>query len=248
MTPIENCQSGSNNFARVPQIAMQELSNEFGLYVIYAYYAGDTYEPVQHRNRFIASQVGCSVKTLKKYRNSLWEKGYIRLFYRDLYGEIQEVTDLETITTFDSIIVHVVDVSRENQLYLDMGRPHKTTLKMLLRESSSNDVLIKIQNLIPTRPQKSEKRLHAGYIYVIEGMGIYKIGRTKSLQKRLITIANSLPFEIKVVHVIKTKDTVNAEKQLHAQYEDKRIRREWFALTDFDVEEIKQIKSIEVSL
>lgn len=71
--------------------------------------------------------------------------------------------------------------------------------------------------------------------------GLYKIGLSKDVRARIKTLGVALPFEIEPIHTIKTDDMVTLEKELHAQFNEKRVRGEWFALTPEDVEYVRSL-------
>ena len=50
-----------------------------------------------------------------------------------------------------------------------------------------------------------------------------------------------LPFEIELVHTIKTDDMVEIERFLHEKFADQRTNGEWFCLSDDDIEWLKDI-------
>ena len=89
----------------------------------------------------------------------------------------------------------------------------------------------------PTRTAK------AGYVYLLQSpTNAYKIGISKRPDDRLRTFSVKLPFEISYVCLIATQDMYGLETKLHAQFADKRINGEWFALDDADVEYIKEME------
>jgi len=236
-----------NNYALIPRISFHELKgHELVLYATYADIAGELGNPVQQRNKVLASRVGCTIKTLKQHRNMLCKKGYIKLFYRDLGGEIQEITQIDAIETSEPLIVYLVDTVEANQKYVDMGEPLGITFKMLLEDTNNGNLLNHLRELLAKEPEpKNEPR--PGYIYLLQGVGVYKIGRTKSPKRRYSTLSVKLPFDVKIVHLIKTNDMASAEKYLHDKYQQKRVRGEWFKLSDSDIKETRQIESMVVS-
>jgi hypothetical protein len=76
------------------------------------------------------------------------------------------------------------------------------------------------------------------YLIFDRNTGLYKIGKSNNAVKRETTLAAQLPF-IELVCVI---DSVNVtERSLHHVYKTKRVRGEWFNLTQEDVEYIKSL-------
>ena len=73
-----------------------------------------------------------------------------------------------------------------------------------------------------------------GFIYVMECAGYYKIGWTASSpRKRLLGVQVGSPLQVELVGVVEGSQANEAE--WHQVFRDKRVRGEWFALTDEDV-------------
>lgn len=90
--------------------------------------------------------------------------------------------------------------------------------------------------------QNTYQRGH--YVYVIRDIdvtGFYKIGRTNDPYVRLSAFEVKLPFQIEIVTVLSCNNAMLMEKQLHDRYALKRVRGEWFQLSDEDVQSIKQL-------
>lgn len=98
---------------------------------------------------------------------------------------------------------------------------------------------VKNQFVIPQPTAKS------GTVYIIQikGTSFFKIGVTKGLaEHRLKYFQTYYPFELNVVHVINCDNAYRLEWSLHQKYNIKRVRGEWFDLSDQDIIEIKNIK------
>lgn len=97
------------------------------------------------------------------------------------------------------------------------------------------------------RPETApmERKPKAGFIYLAKAEnGLYKIGLTSDLKTRIRAIQNGNLLKVELVHTITTKDMLRAEKTLHARFAKQRSKREWFALTLQDVDDIKSIASL----
>lgn len=80
-----------------------------------------------------------------------------------------------------------------------------------------------------------------GYVYLVRGTNeLYKIGRTKQLQRRMKRFEVKLPFEVEVIALIRTETPNIEEKKWHERFAEKRLDGEWFSLDDADVQWMKQ--------
>jgi hypothetical protein len=68
----------------------------------------------------------------------------------------------------------------------------------------------------------------------------YKIGYTKSLNKRARQIQIELPAETVLIHAILTDDPVGIESYWHKRFADKRTRGEWFKLSKTEIAMFKR--------
>ena len=78
----------------------------------------------------------------------------------------------------------------------------------------------------------------AGYVYLLKANdGLYKIGRARDLDRRVIQLRKERPsLGLELVAYKKVKDCLYAERQWHKRFADKRRGpAEWFALTPDDV-------------
>jgi len=78
----------------------------------------------------------------------------------------------------------------------------------------------------------------AGFVYVMEAGGFYKIGWSASPEKRLSGIQTGCPLKVTLVGVI--EGTRDDEASWHACFREKRQFGEWFALSEADVSTVLQ--------
>lgn len=80
-----------------------------------------------------------------------------------------------------------------------------------------------------------------GYVYFVQEYmnGSFKIGKTKNLEKRMNIFGVKLPFENKLIFIIKTGNHHQAEAAFHKHFSVKRLEGEWFALNKEDLAWIK---------
>lgn len=86
-----------------------------------------------------------------------------------------------------------------------------------------------------------------GYVYFVQEYmnGSFKIGKTKNLEKRMNIFGVKLPFENKLIFLIKTGNHHQTEAAFHKHFADKRLEGEWFALNKDDLSWIKAGKYTE---
>lgn len=78
----------------------------------------------------------------------------------------------------------------------------------------------------------------AGYVYVIESNGLYKIGASANPDSRINALQTSCSFKVQCLCLILSNNMFELEKKLHRKYQSKRLNGEWFELLDKDIQEI----------
>lgn len=109
----------------------------------------------------------------------------------------------------------------------------------------SNAHMVSLHNdgivfLSDKRVMKSDE----GYVYLIhatDNRGLYKIGKSKTPDKRVRTVIGQMPMKCEAVHCAWFEDHGYAEKLLHDLYAAKRANSEWFRLSPSDVSFIMSI-------
>lgn len=108
-------------------------------------------------------------------------------------------------------------------------------------DTTSNPEM-KVINLLGCIEHKAADRdltVDRGYIYVVlaEGLGLYKIGMATDLTQRLSTHRGSCPVPLHPVlsFTVPKLDMYEIEQAVHAKYDERRVRGEWFALTGDDL-------------
>lgn len=80
------------------------------------------------------------------------------------------------------------------------------------------------------------------YVYVIgSDINHYKIGISKTPQKRLQTLKTANPGQLCIVHTFIADPAEKAEAELHQRFAANRLNGEWFALTEEQIAQLKQI-------
>lgn len=67
--------------------------------------------------------------------------------------------------------------------------------------------------------------------YVIKANEVYKIGKSKNVEKRIQSFKTALP-NLEIIHVIE----YDVEKFLHKKFENQNVGGEWFTLSNKDLE------------
>lgn len=81
-----------------------------------------------------------------------------------------------------------------------------------------------------------------GYVYLmIAANGLYKIGRSRNIVRRLRGIQTSSPIPVELTHSVKTRSSNQLESNLHKVFSDRRSHGEWFKLTPMQVQQVKEI-------
>lgn len=76
------------------------------------------------------------------------------------------------------------------------------------------------------------------YVYLLKhpSTGLYKIGKTKNIEKRLKEFKTGNPDNIFLLKSFESKDFYSKiESILHNLYQTQRVQNEWFDLDDKDV-------------
>ena len=80
-----------------------------------------------------------------------------------------------------------------------------------------------------------------GYIYLMHMNGVYKIGKTTNVQFRHYCIQGFMPYPVDLIHSFPVECMSYEEWKLHKKYERWRMNGEWFQLSEFEVNEIKNM-------
>ena len=110
---------------------------------------------------------------------------------------------------------------------------HKASPKTKIWDESDPDCI--------TVLEVKNKKTKSGFIYLVKEKqeGNVKIGRSVNLNDRVRTFEVKMPFPIEEEYSFECFDYVRSERLLHKHFSDKRVRGEWFSLSDSDIEMIK---------
>lgn len=114
---------------------------------------------------------------------------------------------------------------------------HKEALDILARAEETAMLVVDSSEQTAVEPY--------GFVYLVEGhRGEYKIGRTNLVDRRLAELGPKAPVEYRLIHEIKTDDSLGVEAYWHKRFSDERMRGEWFKLTAADVRAFKRWKRL----
>ena len=178
----------------------------------------------QGRSRLPAER--CGQQWLVRSREDWWQEA--RLVPREVDRCLARLRELGLIET------RVWKSTREAG-----GRPVP-----LLHVRIVPEVFMEVMGKMSERSQPDAKSKR-GYVYLLDGPdGLYKIGRTKRLNQRVLGISLLMPFQPSLLHSIACEDHGAAEAMLHARFAEVRVNGEWFRLNASDVTYIKAILTI----
>lgn len=119
----------------------------------------------------------------------------------------------------------VVQFCRDNAGYEDVLALCEAEVERLLRQARVES----------TPAEVSQNGLVRGFVYLIKSGRDYKVGATSDVEQRISAFNHQLPHPPREVHRIATDDIFGIEKYWHRRFDSKRIRGEWFSLTQADV-------------
>jgi hypothetical protein len=130
------------------------------------------------------------------------------------------------------------------------ARGDRATLACILLKYCSNkpelNDIVKICEPLTVVDQNDEEfdsqEQIQGYVYLMKSGQFYKIGKSKSPDRRRSEIALLLPHDTNTLHVIATDDPDGIEQYWHQRFKDKRHRGEFFRLNNADVQAFKRRK------
>lgn len=83
------------------------------------------------------------------------------------------------------------------------------------------------------------------YVYFAKDplTSLVKIGKSLDVEKRLYQLKKEVGSELQLLDVVKSSDAIVLEKEIHEQLHDRRVKGEWFTLSEEEVEKVvKTIK------
>lgn len=97
------------------------------------------------------------------------------------------------------------------------------------------------QKYIGPKPEFEKQDIErSGFVYLIRSgeSNKYKIGISKNVPSRLATLQTANPEKMELICAFASSDARRKEAELHNAFEQRRITREWFELSQDDVRSI----------
>lgn len=145
-----------------------------------------------------------------------------------------------------SVLLHrLTEVSDPLQSVVDSLQAELAVTRVGMQQTidSLTSELGQARSILAAHRQARQSQQQAGgYVYVIAtDQGAHKIGMAVDVAKRVKDLAGMVPHPIEVVVSIATDDRRLLEQRLHECFADRRLRGEWFALTETDLDALMAI-------
>lgn len=149
---------------------------------------------------------------------------YGRRTLNDLYG------------TFQNIITYIQELYRFTNPYFN-------------KDHYGNDLVLSwLENPLVADGLKAKILDVSEWVYLVGNKKEqrYKIGMTKRTpDERVVEFSPKLPFETEILARCPTGNAYQLERELHEMFDEKRLRGEWFRLSDGDVIYIQSMSILE---
>lgn len=89
-------------------------------------------------------------------------------------------------------------------------------------------------------PDSFKREPQTPHVYLLRAGPAYKIGNAISVEVRAHDLQTGCPYPVEIVAKWKHVEARKFERQLHEQFQEKRMAGEWFALSSDDVERIRE--------
>lgn len=157
-------------------------------------------------------------------------------------------TERQTINAFLSqgtFSLREISKMYEGTSHTSISRHAKNCLVLGLQSIRANSLLNQASAVLDEKTIVAEiilKRLNKsahGFVYLIfADNGLTKIGLARNVKMRLDTLKTASPCHLTLLHSIKTNRAESLETELHINFASKRIRGEWFNLSNLEIASI----------
>jgi hypothetical protein len=153
-------------------------------------------------------------------------KGMAFQYYSDLVF-LLKLTENRTINRYNDLLVTNKNLMCKLNDYIETRITTVTKEKIVYKEHPDREAVL--------AKRRENLQNSVAYIMYDEVTGYYKLGKSIRPSYRERTLQSEKPTII-LIHTFKT----DCEKYLHLKYSNKRVRGEWFSLSNEDVVNIKQ--------
>lgn len=111
-----------------------------------------------------------------------------------------------------------------------------------LRETEIQSKGLLLQTELHQQAQQKQRFAQSGTcVYFVKNQqGAVKIGITSDLKNRVASLQTSSAEALALCFAISTEQAAALESQLHERFKNKRIKNEWFGLTQSDIESVQR--------
>jgi hypothetical protein len=160
---------------------------------------------------------------------------FFKLTQEDLLKILENSTSTqETFKVLTSLSIHKLN---ENAIF-----PLKNVVENSLTMKNRNLAFKLLQRNFPyiIDDIKIKDFNKVGYVYFIKETfsNHIKIGRSSNLEKRLRLFISDFPFEIQLIHYIKSNNYEKIELEFHKYFKENRANGEWFKIDDIELKKI----------
>lgn len=123
------------------------------------------------------------------------------------------------------------------------GRSDTVGPRLLNYPGVNNAIDNRLSELKVNKSNIGKKRINGKsnwvYLFQEDFAGLIKIGIAKNPLQRMAALQTSCPQTITMLAQVNDDDAKIREAELHVRYAKKHVRREWFRLTENDIEAIR---------
>jgi Meiotically up-regulated gene 113 len=126
--------------------------------------------------------------------------------------------------------------------FLRLGSKSEITEKLLAFCSGKDNFaeLLAVLNNLPKIKQPfqnvvAKSTTENGNVYLLIFGEEYKIGCSNNVERRFRELKTQMPYDGKIIHSIATGDPEGIEAYWHKYFKEKRLKGEWFKLSETDV-------------
>lgn len=164
------------------------------------------------------------------------------------------------------MVTHILDAAQYNEIY---NQREEIRRERRLLETSAVDPVAPKKGNGRDRPKVVKKEIKSewvrkppkiltdreylvllqvpGFVYMLKSEnGYHKIGRSIDVEYRRIQIERDIPLIINIEHYFATNHYIAAEAYMHRKYDSKRVKYEWFRLSDRQMREFKSVQDYDL--